>query len=789
MDKYEFHVKTDQIKKLVNEKNYAGALKIAETVDWTRVKNMSLLTMISEVYEKNCRYEESIDYLLMVYDRYPAGRTVVYKLAELYTLTGDYDTAIDFYREYTRIAPFDTAKDILKYKISRGKCKPVENLIKILENLKEKDYQEEWAYELAKLYHEAGRGDDCVSECDEIDLWFGEGTFVIKALELKMLYQPLTPIQMKKYENRYEYLDSGDELQEVNLDEQGEPGIRVKTVGLDKYDTLNLQEELARSMEQIMNAPDKETVDSAMKNVKKMVEDSNLQELIPEPVEYEKILEKDDDGQLAIDIPEVNILDKQITGQLTIEEIMKEWEKQMAAGQQALEESKARRLDIAREKALEETGNILERLADVLPFSEENAGGEAAKDSEMVSTQDLSRLKLPGFEEPSEFEEQPELSSEFLENRMEEVANEPLIEDISLTEGEVEEDGHVLDDMVDDLEESIAVDLLDLETTKEWVMTRDLIKDEPEEGNEPVNEAAEEVAAEQEAGDTEDEFEEPVQIPEPEEKEEPKKPEKKSEKKPEKKQEEKEEKPELSAQQQEILSYFMEIPSVRKEINGLGAHYPEEPVIVICGKKGTGKTSLATRIIKAAQLTESSVGKRIAKTSGESINQKDIVQILEKMVQGSLIIEGAEKLSKKSLETLEKKLPDYKGRVQLYLLGEENLEEVLGQNDGLNKLCRKRIHLPVYRNQELVVFAKSYAKSQKYAIDEMGELALYTRLGVKQTEYHNVDLDEVKEIIDEAIARSSKFSMKKFFGRIFSSRIDDDGLIILGEKDILGDGE
>lgn len=786
MDKYEFHVKTDQIKKLVNEKNYAGALKIAETIDWTKVKNMSLLTMVSEIYEKNGKYEESIDYLMIVYDRYPAGRTVVYKLAELNILLGDYNTAVEYYHEYARIAPFDTSKDILKYKICKGKGKPIENLIKILESFKEKDYQEEWAYELAKLYHEAGRGDDCVTECDEIDLWFGEGPFVTKALELKLLYQPLTPIQMKKYENRYEYVEDGDALQEVDLNEQEASGFKVKTVSFEKFDTMNLQEELAKSMKQIMNAPDEETVDSAMKNVKKMVKENNLQELIPEPIEYEKILDKDDDGQLAIDIPEVNILDKQITGQLTIEEIMEEWEKQMAAGQQALEESRARRLDKAREKALEETGNIIERLADVLPVTEE---------PEMAVAE----------------ENEPE---DFLDAMMGEVAEEPLIEDISLAETEKEEDGHVLDDMVDDLKESITVDLLDLEATKEWVMPRDLVKEDIEVTKEftPITKAvedelpeiqlyepeemAEEMAEEAEGETAEELKEEPVKEPVENTEEKAEKAENgktKDSVKPEKAvktESTSAKKTQLSKEQEEILSYFMEIPSVREEINGLGEDYPQEPIIIISGKKGTGKTSLATRIIKAAQLSDKSVGKRIAKTTGESINQKDIVQILEKMVQGSLIIEGAEKLTAKSLATLNQHLPNYQGRLQIYLLGEEgSLDETLKQNTEFEKLCSKRIHLPVYKNQDLVVFAKAYAKTQKYSIDEMGVLALYTRLGVKQTEHHNVDLDEVKEIIDEAIARSSKFSVKKFFGRIFSSRIDDDGLIILGEKDILGEDE
>lgn len=758
MDKYEFRVKTDQIKKLVNRKDYSSALKIAETIDWTKVRNMSLLTLISEVYEKNERYEESMDYLFIVYERYPAGRTVVYKLAELSILTGDYEEAIKFYQEYARIAPYDTAKDVLKYKISKGKGKSIDGLIKILEDLKEKDYQEEWAYELAKLYHEAGRGDECVAECDEIDLWFGEGYYVIKALELKLLYQPLTPVQMKKYENRYEYKESEGGLEEVDLNEGSD--IKVRQFSLDRFNTQNLQEELAKSMEQIMSATEKETVDTTMESVKKLVEESNIKELLPEePVVYEEILAEDDDGQISLYVPEDFILEKQITGQLTIEDVLKEWEKTKAAAERAIEESRIRQLEKAKSRALEETGNILERLADVLPFAD---GDRAVVEEAMEGIADTPDFmaEFPDWDESTE-EVQKEVSDESQD--LDGSEESPEI---------IEEDGHVLDDMVEDLEESLPVNLLDLEATKEWIMPKTLFENESEESVTPESERMpEEAAATQE--------EEEV----PEEKTEIK--EEKSEKEV---KEEKAPRKMLSKEQEEILSYFLEIPTVKEEITNLGDNYPQEPFIVISGRKGSGKTSLATRIIKAAQLSDKSVGKRIAKTTGESINQKNVVQILEKMVKGALIIEGADQLNEKSLEALEKNIPNYIGRLQIYLLGEEDsLEKTLKKNPELEKMCKKKIKLPVYKNADLVVFAKAYAKAQNYSIDDMGMLALYTRLGVKQTEYHKVDLGEVKEIIDEAITRSSKFSFKKMFGRIFSSRIDDDGFIILGEKDILED--
>lgn len=874
MDKYEFRIKTDQIKKLVQQRDYKAALKTVETIEWTRVKNMSMLTVASEVYEKNGRYEESLDILLLVYERYPASRTVVYKLAELYIQIGEFDEAVHFYQEYVKIAPYDTSKYILKYKICKGKGQELDKLIGILEELKSQDYHEEWAYELARLYHHAGRSDECVAECDEIDLWFGEGYYVTKALELKMHYQPLTPVQMKKYENRYAYLEEAEGLAEVDLDGKEDAEFKVKTFTMDQYNTANLQAELAKSIEQLLMATDKESLDSTMEVVKKLVEESHIPNIEPpKPINYEEILAADEDGQISLYVPEEDLLEKQITGQMTIEDVLKEWEKTKESAERAIEESKARHLERARSHALEETGNIMERLKDVLPVAEAD---QSVVDEAMAGLGYLDEMEDFGGE-PEEDEVQwarLEEEAEELPEPLDEEEEGLLFEEVLGAEPEDDESAEYdkLKDM--DIETAPTVRIPDLEVTKEWVPSRlPLSQEEEEEENEyaafqdegfeipeitfsGMEEAAQaEESLEQEAfqfeesdseaedsgteeapsgygdtlADTEEDFEIPeITFTESEEDMEPKKAEsedikaeaadteaeKGSEeklKKPEEEtqkdkkqknkkakkaeQEQKEEKPAkakgqpekasgFTSEQKEILSYFMDIPKVKEALDQVGKDYASSSFILISGMEGSGRASLATRLIKAAQMAPDSVGRKIAKTTGSSLNQKNISQVFEKMAQGSLVVEQAEELSQETLEALYQEMKKYQGRLQVYFLGRTKpLTASLQKNEPLYQACKHKIQLPVYSNDDLVAFARAYARSQKYAIGDMGILALYTRIGARQTQSHKVTLGEVKDILDEAIANSARFTPKKFFGKLFATHINEEGLIILNEKD------
>ena len=851
LDKYEFRIKTDQIKKLMHQKDYPAAMKIADTIDWSRVKNMSILTIISEVYEKNKRYEESLDILLMVYERYPVAGTVVYKLCELFIRIGDFNEAIEFYQEYIKIAPYDTARLILRYKICKGQGKDLDTLIKILEDLKSQDYHEEWAYELAYLYHQARRIEQCVAECDEIDLWFGEGYYVTKALELKMRYQPLTPVQMKKYENRYAYQEEGEGLEEINLDGK-DSEIKVPDV---TFDTIGLQAELAKSIDELINAPDRESVNSTMKNVKRLVEESRIPEIAQEPIAYEEILSEDEDGQISLYVPEQDVLEKQIAGQMTIEDVLKEWEKTKESAERAIEESRLRQLEKARKRALEEAENIMERLREILPT--------AAEDQEMVrnaikGVEELQRTKvwtppkyhgeeaevpisamvseeyaeeMPISEKlPEEYaEEQPEvvipettepetIAPDTTESEMEmPVTTEPEVAIPETTEPEIEMPAlEVEEEPEEENEDDFDIPEIIL-SEKELAAIPDgpgeeEVSEKETEMQEAQSEASMQVAAGlaqpvSEEGDTESLIaaainmgleraaEKPTETEKPIEAEKPTEAEKLAEIKkaaePEKKKAKKSkavEKPKkesgFNEEQREILSYFLEIPDVAETLEEIGKHYSSSSFIMISGAEGSGRTSLATRLIKASQLYPDSVGKKIAKTTGSELNQKNIANIFEKMAQGSLIVEKAEELSSETLNSLYQEMKKYKNRLQVYFLGRTKpLTAALKRNEDLYEACGHKITLPIYRNDDLVAFARAYARGQKYSIGDMGVLALYTRIGAMQTQSHKVMLEEVKQLVDEAIAHSGKFTPKKFLGKLFATHIDEDGLIVLNEQD------
>jgi tetratricopeptide (TPR) repeat protein len=808
LDKYEFRIKTDQIKKLMQQKDYPAALKIADTIDWSKVRNMSLLTIISELYEKNGRFEDSLDILLIVYERYPAGRTVVYKLCELYIELGKYKEAIDFYQEYVKIAPYDTSRLILKYKICKGQGKDLDGLIKILEELKSQDYHEEWAYELAKLYHQARRINECVAECDEIDLWFGEGYYVNKALELKMRYQPLTPTQMKKYENRYAYQEEGDGLEEVNLDGK-DPEIKVRTVS---FDTLGLQAELAKSIDMLMNATKTEDVEDTMENVKRLVEESQIPDIAPEPIDYRKILAEDEDGQISFYVPEEDMLEKQITGQMTIEEVLQEWEKTKESAERAIEESRVRQLEKVRNRALEETGSIMERLKDVLPTAEADRAAveEALEGIEPELPNPQSEIAIAKPEQPEADMEEPETEAfaedadidqtkEWIPPKHYHEAAEPEIPvsepeipvpepEIPVPEPEIPTPEPEIPALEPDIPDIIIPDI-PLPEPQVPLETADLlIPDIPV----PEPRVPLETADLRIPGIPEPEPRVPLEtanlripgVPEPEPEPEPVFSREEGSAGQASDQKPKEKKRGFNQEQREILSYFMEIPTISKQLEEVGCSYTNSSFIVISGAEGSGRISLATRLIKAAQLFPDSVGKKIAKTTGSALNEKKVAHIFEKMAQGSLIIEKAEELTQETLENLYEEMERYKNRLQVYFIGRTKpLTAALQKKPALYQACEIRIQLPVYRNDDLVTFARAYARGQKYSIGDMGVLALYTRIGAMQTQSHKVTLGEVKELVDEAIANSGKFTPKKFLGRLFAVHIDEEGLIVLNEQD------
>ena len=281
MDKYEYNLKLDQMKSLYAEEKYEDAADIADTINWNKIKNVNALVKAGEIYEKTERYEDSRDVLLMAYDRSPIGRMIIYRLAEVAVKMADFEAAQDYYEEFVQIAPHDSLKYVLRYDIKKAQGAPYTELIPILEELKDQEYTEERAYERAYLYHKAGMSDKCIDACDELILWFGDGPYVERALELKMLYQPLTKTQEEKYRSFRQARDSKDGMTHINVEEMQRAGeyahepVAIPPVNInpEKFNTVNLQEEIAKGMQQIIDATEKETVTDTLDNINKMVEE------------------------------------------------------------------------------------------------------------------------------------------------------------------------------------------------------------------------------------------------------------------------------------------------------------------------------------------------------------------------------------------------------------------------------------------------------------------------------------------------------------------------------------
>ena len=399
MDKYEYNLKLDQMKSRYAEEKYDEAADIADTINWNKVKNVNGLVKAGEVYEKVQRYEESREVLLMAYDRSPIGRMIIYRLAEVAVKMKDFQAAQDYYDEFVEIAPHDTLKYVLRYDIQKAQGASYEELIPILEELKEQEYTEEWAYELAYLYHKAGMSEKCIDACDELVLWFGDGPYVERALELKMLYQPLTKTQEEKYRSFCQAKDDRAGLTHIDVEEMARAGETVHDpvaipkveVNTERFNTVNLQAEIAKGMQQIMEAKGKNEVADTMDTIKKIVEDipylkleKEQEEYVQQPEEtehiatdeeidgslklnFKELLGEDADGQMSMVMSEKTQLEHQITGQMSIQDVLEEWEKTRHAAEIALKEAEQQKLESAKARALQEAGDIMERLNDVIP--------------------------------------------------------------------------------------------------------------------------------------------------------------------------------------------------------------------------------------------------------------------------------------------------------------------------------------------------------------------------------------------------------------------------------------
>ncbi len=856
MDKYEYNLKLDQMKALVASGDYVTAATIADTINWRKIKNVTALVRAGEIYEQVGRYEESRDILLMAYDRSPIGRTIIYRLACVAIKMAAYDEAKEYYKEFVEIAPHDNLKYVLKYEINKAQGSDYKTLIANLEELKEQELSEEWCYELAYLYHQAGMGDKCIEACDELILYFGQGPYVERALELKMLYQPLTPQQEEKYRLFRQQKEGITEVRPEDALESGEivsEVVQIPQVKMspERFNTQNLQEALQESMQKIMEATEKETVDDHMDAIKKMVEEIPFLQIPSEKeddaeeayiaasqeidaslrLNFQELLNEEYDGQMQIMVPDRGTYEPPIRGQMTIEEVLEEWEKTRRAAETVLQEAEQKKLESAKAKALQEAGDIMERLAEVIPKLdagltpqdllkeqyladsevEEDRAAQMVANMNQLLQKEIDRLST----ENAQIEEQLAVEQEYaaiqemdatLQYLMAHAEQQERVTDITpsisgmedlLADAEIahilKEEGIIEEEPIQDesiLEESTLEEEVAEESTVEEIVEEVIEEAQEEPINEEVHEEvflaemasefaamAQEVVASKEIPTDEIPTEAEV-LPEVE-------------------------LPEdlnleisitsLTEEQKELFSYFTPIKGMEEQIcvalGGIASRLESGRCaatgnLIVQGGSGSGKTVFATNFIKALQQMTGKPDGKVGKVEAEVLNKKDIKALFSKIAGGCLIIESVGELSKDSAERLGFLMAhDTKGTLVIMEDTKHGIEKALLRDKEFAAMFTERINIPIFTNDELVIFAKAYAKENGYAIDEMGVLALYNCISNIQKLDRETTIAEVKEIIDDAIEHVESGTLRKAFSIFTSSRFDEEDYVILHEKD------
>ena len=988
MDKSEYKLRAEEIKDLISRGEYAQAAEIADTIDWRRVKSVMMLCTISDLYKINRRYEDARDMLLLAYERRPGGRTICYSLCELSIKMEEYVQAIEYYKEFVQVAPKDPGRYILQYKLYEAQDVSLEERIAVLEELKKRDYREKWAYELAYLYHRVGLAARCVEECDELILWFGEGKYVIKAMELKMLHQPLTPEQQEKYDHRFDapgtqqysqnyaqdpgygqnetydpnqgYVQDGsydpnqgyeqggsydpnqgyaqdgsyDQNQGYVQDGGYEPNqgyvqeetyeqvtgdtrvyepmqpvqpqqapaqpaeddfdIHVKTMDVGQYNTINLQEELAAGLREVLSEDHaKETSDSITRSIvapmidpgdsdtesldypeiadvseddlepeteqmessevffgetgeigdlsqvpqveteeilpeepvvarrtdvvpelsevqktpevqeivkepeaQKVPEASRTQEIhevtasapaapvapvtpaapVEPPKELADVLAQESDGQISLVMPEAESIEKQITGQMNIEDILAEWERKK-------KENLEKREEEVRQHVLQQTGamftefeqavrdGLLEKLEKEKAADTADTVAEDTTDTDEV--EELEEItEEPATEEPVEELTEAAPAEEAEQEPVEELPEEDTVEELAeepAYEPEAEEFEEPAEPEAEIYEQEEIVD-------EEQAEPEGAMDDEPvEEPTAEVVESVDEETASEEIELTAEETPEAGEAPE-----QPERPAVERDKAKVRA---------LTREERELYAPFIQSRSAREQLvkaidNISLAAYTGN--VIITGEEGMDTLSLAKNMVREIQATDSNFSGKVAKISGHALNKKDTADTLSKLKNGALIICKASEMNDATANVLHKALQqESQGIVIILEDTKRDIDKFLEKHEKLRECFTARMDVEALSNNTLVAFGKQYAREMEYSIDELGELALHTRIEDMQTIDHVVTVVDVKQIVDEAIAHANKKTLKHFFDVLFAKRYDDEDMIILTEKDFV----
>ena len=837
MDKYEYNLKLDQIKALSAEEGYMSAAEIADSINWNKIKNVNTLVKIGEIYEKAERYQDARDILLMAYDRSPIGRMIIYRLAEVAIKMGDYDAATEYYDEFVEIAPH-----VLRYAIKKGQGASFDELITILEEYKDEEYTEEWAYELAYLYHKAGKADKCIDACDELILWFGDGPYVERALELKMLYQPLTKAQEEKYrrfkaeKEKPAKIKDEDEVTEIGAMEMVKGGEIVHddvtipqiTVNQEKFNTVNLQQEIAKGMQQIMEAKGKNEVADTMDTIKKIVEDipylkleKEQEEYVQQPEEtehiatdeeidgslklnFKELLGEDADGQMSMVMSEKTQLEHQITGQMSIQDVLEEWEKTRHAAEIALKEAEQQKLESAKARALQEAGDIMERLNDVIPKLDAGVTPKELLEEEYLKVpvdiieQKAAVKELYAEETVDEVQEPQEAPEEAIDEAQEpQEAPENAADEVKEPVGEPED--------IIMAEESEKDEILMQPTTMMPEITDDMLNVDDDTSDDETSQEKENVSEKRDFDHVTSFIEQEIakmtaKNPGLEKKLDMAKtrkmpdislPEDLDSEEDDSKLKETKHIKELTSEQKAIFSYFIPVKGMEDQIckayNAVLDHFNRKENastgnLIIQGEQGCGKTMLATSFIKVLQKDGEQLTGKMGKIDAAALNKKDVQQVVRKITGGCLIIERAGDIDR-SIAAQLSFLMEHDITGTLYILEDtsKGIKKALSMDEGFASKFTEKISVPIFTNDELVLFAKSYSAELGYKIDEMAILALHNRISNIERIDQATTLTEVKDIIDEAIDREAHSGLKKAISILTARRYTDDDRIVLKE--------
>ena len=859
MDKYEYRAKTEQMLAYAEQKSYQKAMSIADTIDWRKVKNTAMLSTVSEIYENAGELGKARDTLFIAYDKAPSSRKVVYRLGIISLKLGHFDEAADCYEEFVKLAPKDPNQYILRYKILKAQKAPVKEQIEALEDFKHSEYVEKWAYELARLYAEAGMTSECLDECDDLILWFSEGTYVYQAMELKMKYKPLTPLQQEKYDHRNDGIGRKDSSKRKpsfrKSKERPAPNPRIadkvrKDVHVtDSIDLPDLPEPMARTHASEPEAESQpKTRIRSTSDISTTISGASLSDALKAGVAVAS-------GAVA---PESASDDSQMTGKMKIEEILANWEATQRENAKILEKSQeeAEKEKALREKKKEEEEEVLgatkpilsddirklmeqlengeepeitdEDAEDFVDDEEDEATESPEDSSKEASDTDEEEPEENDFEEIVDSEEDDESDAVYDEEAEYEDEDDSEYDDDEEYEDEddseydddeeyedEDEDDYQIDDELDedhkedfDFEKESALDIDDHDSDEDDGDFADLDSFEDEEeldssddyldlefDEKPAPEPKKETSKSAPTPD----IDEVLEIEEPSE----------------------DEITErmgkfdtgfvvqgrydlsatseiglklgLTEEQKQLFSYFVPIRGVSEQLveildndkrcrNRYGTSRTGN--ILILGRKGSGKTVLAVDIVKAIQKQRRLKQGKVAIVTGDSLNKKDIGSIIDKLNGGALIIEKASKMNDRTIRELNDMMDEQTGEL-LFLLEDQKkpLERMFASHHEFKRKFTSRLELPVFINDELVTFGQTYAKENGYRIDEMGILALYSRIDMMQREDHAVTVAEVKEIMDEAISHSQKANVKHLVKRVFGRSTDNSDHIILKEDD------